>query len=74
MQKEPLKVIPVNIPCYGFVPPNSQESQKASVVLVPLRVEEEEKSLFISWSCSHGAFCCNPYCHYAKKAKEIKKE
>jgi hypothetical protein len=62
--------MPISLPCYDFVLEDGSR-RKATVIIAPIRlVEMEDGGLGVSYACSRGAYCNDPYCRYSKTAKE----
>lgn len=55
--------------CYNFMP-NPSQTIKMSVVIAPIVIEEKGNTTLISYACSMGKACFNPYCIYAKAKVE----
>ena len=52
----------------------SGEKKKMTVVIAPIKLQTgENNAVLISYGCSLGESCINPYCRYARKMiREIK--
>ena len=61
---------PVSIPCYDFTLEDGTTKNRVTVIIAPIKlVEFKDGSLGVSFACSRGAFCHDPYCRYSKVGK-----
>ena len=61
---------PVSLVCYNFMPKDNNEKRRVTVIIAPIKVVKfEDGSLGVSFGCSRGPFCHDPYCRYSKVAK-----
>jgi len=58
-------VEPITGPCFDFYDENGNQYRK-TVFIVPIKIKKlEDGSLGISYACSRGEQCYDPYCRYA---------
>ena len=61
---------PVSMPCYDFTLEDGTTKSRVTVIIAPIKlVEFEDGSLGVSFACSRGAFCHDPYCRYSRVGK-----
>jgi hypothetical protein len=56
---------PIATACHNFKEHPEGSMLKLTVIIVPLRIEEEGNNVKISWACSLGKNCCFYQCEYA---------
>ena len=59
--------------CYNFSP-NGNLEQKTTIAVAPVRLQEMQGRILISWSCSRGGACKCLNCVYAYGSKAPKGE
>lgn len=60
---------PIGIRCYNFTLKDGNK-ETVTIVIAPIKLFEfEDGSLGMSFACSRGAFCHDPYCRYSKVGK-----
>lgn len=63
-------VSPYSSACYNFKRAVNGEKEKVTVVIVPVKIENNGSTARISWACSMGHECAFLDCRYAHKKPE----
>lgn len=56
--------------CYNFKRTVQSEKEKVTIVIVPIKLEEHNNIIRLSWACSLGSQCANYDCEYGHKKIE----
>jgi hypothetical protein len=73
LQAETITLRPSAVPCFNFKK-NGLE-QKRTAIICPVRFKVlEDGSHVVIWRCSNAQACEDPYCLYAKVARNRKRD